>query len=111
MEADVIVNDANTKLLEGDGVCGAIFRAAGTAKLQEACNKVAPIQTGEAVITDGFALSRYIIHTAGLVYYDGEHGEEAHLRSCYVNSLNLAKAHGCQSIALPVISSGIYGYP
>ena len=111
VEADVIVNAANTELLEGDGVCGVIFRAAGNAKLQEACNKVAPIRTGEAVITDGFALSKHIIHTAGPVYCDGEHGEEALLRSCYINSLNLAKAQGCQSIAFPLISSGIYGYP
>ena len=112
MKADAIVNAANTALQMGGGVCGAIFSAAGADKLQAACDKLAPIKTGEAVITPGFKLpAKYIIHAAGPVYRDGEHGEEDLLRSCYKNSLNLAAEHGCESIAFPLISSGIYGYP
>ena len=112
MNADVIVNAANTELRAGGGVCGAIFEAAGTEKLQNACDKLAPIEVGEAVITKGFSLpAKYILHTAGPVYKDGKHNEESLLRSCYRNSLNLAKKHGRESIAFPLISSGIYGYP
>jgi len=112
MNVDVIVNAANTKLQEGGGVCGAIFNAAGADILQSACNGYAPIQIGEAVITSGFALpAKYIIHAAGPVYRDGKHDEERLLRSCYINSLDIAKSHNCESIAFPLISSGIYGYP
>lgn len=112
MKVDAIVNAANTALQMGGGVCGAIFRAAGAAELQAACDKLAPIQTGEAVITPGFQLAaKYVIHTAGPVYQDGKHGEEELLRSCYLNSLKLAVENGCKSIAFPLISSGIYGYP
>jgi O-acetyl-ADP-ribose deacetylase (regulator of RNase III) len=112
MRVDAIVNAANTGLKMGGGVCGAIFRAAGAAELQAACDKLAPIRTGEAVITPGFNLpARYIIHTAGPVYRDGKHGEETLLRACYLNSLKLAAEHGCRSIAFPLISAGIYGYP
>ena len=112
MQVDAIVNAANTALQMGGGVCGAIFNAAGATKLQSACDKLAPIQTGEAVITPGFDLpAKYIIHTAGPVYRDGTHGEEAQLRSCYKNALDLAQKNGCESIAFPLISSGIYGYP
>ena len=112
MEVDAIVNAANTNLQAGGGVCGAIFAAAGADKLQRACDDHAPIQTGEAVATKGFALpAKYIIHAAGPIYRDGKHDEEALLRSCYINSLDLAKKHGCDSIAFPLISSGIYGYP
>jgi len=76
MPVDAIVNAANTGLQMGGGVCGAIFRAAGPAELQAACAKLAPIKTGEAVLTPGFRLpARFIIHTAGPVYHDGQHGE------------------------------------
>jgi O-acetyl-ADP-ribose deacetylase (regulator of RNase III) len=112
IRADAIVNAANTSLQRGGGVCGAIFKAAGAEKLQAACNLLAPIQTGEAVITPGFDLpAKYVIHAAGPVYRDGEHDEEALLRSCYTNALDLALQNGCESIAFPLISSGIYGYP
>lgn len=111
-EVDVIVNAANTALQMGGGVCGAIFRAAGADKLQAACNSLAPIKTGEAVITQGFGLpAKYIIHTVGPVFRDGHHGEKETLYSCYKNSLELAARHNCKSIAFPLISSGIYGYP
>ena len=112
LSVDVIVNAANTQLQMGGGVCGAIFAAAGADRLAEACDACAPIETGEAVITPGFDLpAKYIIHTAGPVYLDGKHSEEAQLRSCYINSLALAVEQNCESIAFPLISSGIYGYP
>jgi len=112
MQVDAIVNAANTELRMGGGVCGAIFRAAGIAEMQAACDKLAPIRTGEAVITPGFNLpARFVIHTAGPVYRGGGHGEEALLRSCYLSSLRLAADNGCKSVAFPLISSGIYGYP
>lgn len=109
---DAVVNAANTDLRMGGGVCKAIFEAAGADRLTDACRDLAPIKTGEAVITPGFMLpARYIIHTAGPVYRDGRHGEEALLRSCYMNSLAIAVRHRCESIAFPLISGGIYGYP
>lgn len=112
MGVDAIVNAANTDLRAGGGVCGAIFNAAGKDELRAACKKLAPIQTGEAVVTPGFGLhAKYIIHTAGPIYRDGNHGEEAALRACYINSLKRAAEHGCESVAFPLISSGIYGYP
>ncbi len=113
MKVDAIVNAANTNLRMGGGVCGAIFNAAGPEKLQAACDKKAPIQTGEAVITPGFALpAKYIIHTAGPVYHQWTPKEsEQLLRSAYTESLKLAKKKNCESIAFPLISSGIYGYP
>ena len=112
LHVDAIVNAANTELQMGGGVCGVIFKAAGADKLQNACNNLAPIQTGEAVITEGFnLLAKYIIHTAGPVYQDGKQGEEALLQACYTNSLELAVRYECESIAFPLISSGIYGYP
>jgi O-acetyl-ADP-ribose deacetylase (regulator of RNase III) len=112
MRVDAIVNAANTDLAQGGGVCGAIFAAAGVRELQATCDKLAPIKTGEAVITPGFALlAKYIIHAAGPVYRDGKRGEEAELRAAYTNSLKLAVENKCESVAFPLISSGIYGYP
>ena len=113
MNVDVIVNAANTDLRMGGGVCGAIFRAAGTEELQTACDKLAPIKTGEAAITPGFALpAKYVIHAAGPVYSVWHKRRcREQLRSAYINSLELALKNGCESIAFPLISSGVYGYP
>ena len=113
MTVDAIVNAANTGLQEGSGVCGAIFAAAGSGKMTEACQKLAPIKTGEAVITPGFALpARYVIHTAGPIYQASNPQEsERLLRSAYTESMQLALANHCESIAFPLISSGIFGYP
>lgn len=113
MHVDAIVNAANTALQRGGGVCGAIFEAAGKEKLREACDKLAPIRTGEAAITPGFALpAKYIIHAAGPVYSRFKKEESRRLlRSAYLESLKLAEREGCESIAFPLISSGIYGYP
>lgn len=113
MNVDAIVNAANTDLQTGGGVCGAIFRAAGERELQAACDKLAPIKTGEAAITPGFALTaKYVIHAAGPVYsfWNKRQCREL-LRSAYIESLKLAAENGCESIAFPLISSGIYGYP
>ena len=113
MQVDAIVNAANTELEMGGGVCGAIFQAAGVTALRAACRKVAPIPTGGAVLTPGFNLSaKYIIHAAGPVYrsWDAAQSERL-LRSAYLESLRLARRHRCASIAFPLISSGIYGYP
>lgn len=112
LKVDAIVNAANTGLQMGGGVCGAIYRAAGEAELSAATRIHAPIKTGEAVITRGFKLpAKHVIHTAGPVYRGGKQNEEALLRDCYINSLRLAAKHGCESVAFPLISSGIYGYP
>lgn len=113
MHLDAIVNAANTDLAMGGGVCGAIFKAAGAVELQAACDKVAPIKTGEAAITPGFALkSKYVIHAAGPVYHHWNAAQsEVLLRSAYTEALKLAAENGCESIAFPLISSGIYGYP
>jgi len=112
MKSDAIVNAANVGLRMGGGVCGAIFKAAGITELTRACAPLAPIKTGEAVITPGFHLkARYIIHTAGPVYTDGKSGEAELLASCYRSSLALAKEHALTSISFPLIASGIYGYP
>ncbi len=113
MKADAIVNAANTDLAMGGGVCGAIFKAAGAAQLQAACDKLAPIKTGEAVITPGFNLpAKFVIHAAGPVYqqWNKEQSEEQ-LRASYTNSLKRAIENKCESIVFPLISSGIYGYP
>ena len=113
MNVDAIVNAANTDLQMGGGVCGAIFRAAGERELQAACDQVAPIKTGEAAITPGFALpAKYVIHAAGPVYsFWNKRQSRELLRSAYIESLKLAAENGCESIAFPLISSGIYGYP
>lgn len=113
MKVDAIVNAANTDLAMGGGVCGAIFKAAGPARLQEACDKVSPVKTGGAAITPGFDLpAKFIIHAAGPVYRHWDAGQnEKMLRSAYMESLELARKNGCESIAFPLISSGIYGYP
>ena len=112
MKFDAIVNAANTDLAMGGGVCGAIFKAAGIEDMKEACKKLAPIKTGEAVVTPGFRLPvKYVIHTAGPVYGDGKSGEEGLLRASYRNSFKRALENNCESLAFPLISSGIYGYP
>ena len=95
MKVDAIVNAANTQLAMGGGVCGAIFRAAGVSRMAAACDRFAPIHTGEAVITPGFNLpSRYVIHTAGPIWRDGKHDEERLLRSCYRRFLGDAADSG-----------------
>lgn len=113
MKTDAVVNAANSDLTMGGGVCGAIFRAAGPEKMSRACASLAPIATGSAVITPGFNLpSRFVIHTAGPIYHRMRaRACREKLRSCYLNSLALAEKSGCESIAFPLISSGIYGYP
>ncbi len=117
LTVDAIVNAANQVMLGGGGVDGAIHRAAGR-ELYEACLKVPEVRpgvrcpTGEARITPGFKLpAKFVIHTVGPVYRDGEHGEPEKLANCYRNSLALAAESGCRSIAFPCISTGVYGYP
>ena len=112
LNADAVVNAANTKLHEGGGVCGAIFKKAGREKLKAACSKIGGCKTGCAVITPGFNLNaKYIIHAVGPVWSGGKSGEAKLLYSTYRESLALAKKNNCRSIAFPLISSGIYGYP
>ncbi len=112
MKTDAIVNAANTELQPGGGVCGSIFDRAGTADMEKACRKIGYCSVGSAVITPGFALTaKYVIHAVGPIWQGGNNNEETLLRSCYTQSLKLAKKHRLKSIAFPLISSGIFGYP
>ena len=112
MQTDAIVNAANSDLQMGGGVCGAIFSAAGSNELQKACDKIGHCDTGDAVITEGFnLLADYVIHAVGPVWNGGSSGEAEQLASCYTNALMLALENDVESIAFPLISSGIYGYP
>lgn len=109
---DAVVNAANEGLWAGSGVCGAIFRAAGHKKLKDACDAIGHCDTGSAVITPAFNLdAKYIIHAVGPQWDGGTHREPQLLYNAYRASLDLARANGCKSIAFPLLSAGIYGYP
>lgn len=113
IRTDAIVNAANEHLQQGGGVCGAIFHAAGATKLRLVCDGFGHCDTGHAVLTPAFdhPNSRFIIHAVGPRWKGGEHGEPELLYNAYLSALRLARENGCHSIAFPLISSGIYGYP
>ncbi len=110
--ADAIVNSANPKPIYAPGTDAAIYQAAGAEQLLAQRKKIGPIARGQAAVTPAFALqAKYIIHTVGPVWVDGEHGEFQDLANCYRNSLAKAEELGCKSIAFPLIATGVYGFP
>lgn len=112
LDTDAIVNAANTSLAPGGGVCGAIFDAAGRGEMERACREIGHCAVGQSVSTPGFRLpARYVIHTVGPIWRGGGQGEAELLYSCYRSALALADALGCRSVAFPLISAGIFGYP
>jgi O-acetyl-ADP-ribose deacetylase (regulator of RNase III) len=111
LDVDAIVNAANNSLMRGGGVCGAIFRASGP-KLDDACDAIGWCDSGDAVATPGFDLpARWVIHAVGPVWEGGDLGEPEQLASCYARVVEIAAEIGARSVAIPAISTGVYGYP